>query len=207
MKEKIRKYTFNPGKIPVLQGYIVTKVTAQKNLVSVTYQLMGQIIPIDTDGRTIKGVEPHYYMNNWHDPRRVQPNESVPIVKGYRPRKRKITPADATVDTAVTYDRVEPVAFPKPGMQFKYSENFGPDSQNIDGWEGNLGPHGEHIDSNGLIVNANMQVIGYVDSDGKAYYVLSHTDFLHDEDLRKALDTQPILSLGLIGLSGVKKSH
>lgn len=200
MEEKILKYTFNSGQIPVIKGYVVIDIAPQNELVTVTYQRVGKIIPIDVNGKDIRGVVPHYYHNSWEDARRVLPLQRVPIVKGYRPRKKRITPADATVNTAVIYDKVKLDAFPRSGMRFRYSANFGPTSTDVDGWDGNIGPHGEYVDHNGLIVNAQLQVIGYVDSDGKAYYIFSDT-----EDLNLDLTTRPILSLRLIGLSGLKE--
>lgn len=200
MEEKILKYTFNSDQTPVIDGYVIIDKIPQQDLVNVIYEHVGRIIPVDVEGRVIKGVEPHYYLNDQNDPYRVSFNQRVPIVKGYCPRRPFITPADATVDTIVIYDANSWIEFPQSDHRFHYSENFGADSHNVAGWDGNLGPHGEHVERHGLIVNAYQQVIGYVDQTGKAYYIFSPVI----NNNKKEIVTQSMWSLGLIGLSGLK---
>lgn len=93
-----------------------------------------------------------------------------------------------------------------------YNTNFMPHGQSVNGWNGNIGPHGEHVDANGNIIAPDGEVVGYVDAEGNPHYTKNILDHLlpqtgenNTEDIAAAVAGGMAVSIGLIGLAGVRK--
>lgn len=67
-------------------------------------------------------------------------------------------------------------------------------------------PHGQRVDQKSNVVTSDNRVVGYVDQNGKAHYTkLPQTGDDQTNDVAAALLGGAAVSLGLIGLAGVKK--
>ncbi len=96
--------------VPVINGYVASQKTVtgqpavQKNLTTtVTYQKLGQIVPVDQNGNPIGNAQT--YQNDPNDPTKVVPNEAVPTISGYTPSTSTVTPINPSVNTTITYNK------------------------------------------------------------------------------------------------------
>ncbi len=96
--------------VPVVNGYVASQKTVtgqpavQKNLTTtVTYQKLGQIVPVDHNGNPIGNAQT--YRNDPNDPTKVVPNEAVPMISGYTPSTSTVTPTNPSVNTTITYNK------------------------------------------------------------------------------------------------------
>ncbi|WP_267200944.1 mucin-binding protein [Limosilactobacillus kribbianus] len=96
--------------VPVVDGYYTTQKTitgqpvVQKNIsTTVSYQKLGQIIPVDQNGKQIGTGQT--YQNDPNDPTKVAENQTVPSVDGYTPTTSTVTPTDPGENTTVTYTK------------------------------------------------------------------------------------------------------
>ncbi|EDX43008.1 YSIRK signal domain/LPXTG anchor domain surface protein [Limosilactobacillus reuteri] len=110
------KGSYNEVKVPVINGYVADKANVpakemvQQNLEdTVTYTKVGNIVPVDTNGKPIPNVPAVPYTNDPTDPTKVVPNEPVPSVPGMTPNVTTVTPTHPTVDTPVVYTTPTPV--------------------------------------------------------------------------------------------------
>uniref|UniRef100_UPI003F65C99C mucin-binding protein n=1 Tax=Limosilactobacillus kribbianus TaxID=2982695 RepID=UPI003F65C99C len=105
---------------PVIAGYHLTNVdrdsqnnrdvdqvkvdqTTDSYNVYVTYAPNGKIVPTDTNGDPIPGVDQPQYPTDPKNPAKVTPDEPVPTIPGYTPAKTTVTPTDPGKDTPVVY--------------------------------------------------------------------------------------------------------
>lgn len=97
---------------PVIKGYLADqKEIASQNITSgkdltykVTYQKVGQIIPVDEQGKEISG-QAVSYENDPTDATKIKQIQLAPVISGYDTKTRTLTPTDPTKDTLVTYTK------------------------------------------------------------------------------------------------------
>ena len=97
---------------PVIKGYLADqKEIASQNITSgkdltykVTYQKLGQIIPVDEQGKEISG-QAVSYENDPTDATKIKQIQLAPVISGYDTKTRTLTPTDPTKDTLVTYTK------------------------------------------------------------------------------------------------------
>ncbi|WP_028264414.1 mucin-binding protein [Atopobium fossor] len=115
-----QSYTYNDVPTPVVEGYIADKayvpgaqVTPDKPTATaeVSYKKVGRIVPVDTEGKPLLGVEPKPYENDQNDPTKVLADMSVPEVPGYKPEFSQVTPQDPAKDTQVVYTAIKPIDY------------------------------------------------------------------------------------------------
>lgn len=100
-------------KVPVVNGYIASQnkvtnqvITADKNVeTTITYQTVGKIIPVDSNGQVLTDGKATSYENDPNNAEKIKDQQQVPTIPGYTPVETIITPTDATKDTKVTYLR------------------------------------------------------------------------------------------------------
>lgn len=97
---------------PVIKGYLADqKEIASQNITSgkdltyrVTYQKLGQIVPVDEEGKEISG-QAVAYENDPTDATKIKQIQLAPVISGYDTKTRTLTPTDPTKDTLVTYTK------------------------------------------------------------------------------------------------------
>ena len=97
---------------PVIKGYLADqKEIASQNITSgkdltykVTYQKVGQIVPVDEQGKEISG-QAVSYENDPTDATKIKQIQLAPVISGYDTKTRTLTPTDPTKDTLVTYTK------------------------------------------------------------------------------------------------------
>nr|WP_305069095.1 LPXTG cell wall anchor domain-containing protein [Limosilactobacillus kribbianus] len=101
---------YSDVQVPVVDGYYTTQKTitgqptVQKNIsTTVSYQKLGQIVPVDQNGKQIGTGQT--YQNDPNDPTKVKTNQTVPSVDGYTPTTSTVTPTTPGEDTTVTYTK------------------------------------------------------------------------------------------------------
>ena len=107
--EKTHKYS--SVDVPVVEKYFADKkqaggkeVTPEKPEVTdtVTYKLLGRIVPVDEKGNPIEKAETPQYLNDLKDPTKAL-ETPVPELEGYVPTVKSVLPKDPGVDTKVVY--------------------------------------------------------------------------------------------------------
>ncbi|WP_267202064.1 mucin-binding protein [Limosilactobacillus kribbianus] len=96
--------------VPVVDGYYTTQKTitgqptVKKNIsTTVSYQKLGQIVPVDQNGKQIGTGQT--YQNDPNDPTKIAENQTVPSVDGYTPTTSTVTPTNPGENTTVTYTK------------------------------------------------------------------------------------------------------
>lgn len=97
---------------PVIKGYLADQkeiasqnITSDKDLTyKVTYQKVGQIVPVDEQGKEISG-QAVSYENDPTDATKIKQIQLAPVISGYDTKTRTLTPTDPTKDTLVTYTK------------------------------------------------------------------------------------------------------
>ena len=113
-----KDHTYGTVKVPVVTGYFANKAEAGGKTVTpdlpkatdtVTYKVLGKIIPVDASGNVIVNAPQPQYMNDANDPRKAG-ETAVPEIVGYKPERTSVTPENPGEDTKVTYVKTEQVA-------------------------------------------------------------------------------------------------
>ena len=106
-----KSHTYNSVDVPVVKGYFTDKkqaggkeVTPEKPEVTdtVTYKLLGRILPVDEKGNPIEKAATPQYLNDLKDPTKAL-ETPVPELEGYVPTVKSVLPKDPGVDTKVVY--------------------------------------------------------------------------------------------------------
>lgn len=104
------RQTYNDVAAPVVKGYYADQQNIKgEEAVNwdinqrVIYRPVGKIIPMGPNGRPLTTGVP--YINDPADPTKVQANERVPKIAGYKADRQRVTPASAGADTVVKYQR------------------------------------------------------------------------------------------------------
>lgn len=97
-------------KIPVIDGYHADKNIIDEEKVkkadlnfTVTYKANGRIVPVDTKGNVLKGVEQPFYVTDSSDATKVIKIQGVPRIMNYIPEQATITVRNASENTLVKY--------------------------------------------------------------------------------------------------------
>ena len=113
-----KDHTYGTVKVPVVIGYFADKAEAGGKTVTpdspkatdtVTYKVLGKIIPVDASGNVIANAPQPQYLNDANDPRKAG-ETAVPEIVGYKPERTSVTPENPGEDTKVTYVKTEQVA-------------------------------------------------------------------------------------------------
>ena len=113
-----KDHTYGTVKVPVVIGYFADKAEAGAKTVTpdlpkatdtVTYKVLGKIIPVDASGNVIANAPQPQYLNDANDPRKAG-ETAVPEIVGYKPERTSVTPENPGEDTKVTYVKTEQVA-------------------------------------------------------------------------------------------------
>lgn len=96
---------------PVIKGYLADQkaivsqdITNEQDLAyKVVYQKLGQIVPVDEQGKVIANQV--FYENDPTDATKIKVSQNVPTITGYEAKLKTITPTDPTKDTLVTYTK------------------------------------------------------------------------------------------------------
>ena len=113
-----KNHTYGTVKVPVVTGYFADKAEAGGKTVTpdlpkatdtVTYKVLGKIIPVDASGNVIVNAPQPQYLNDANDPRKAR-ETAVPEIVGYKPERTSVTPENPGEDTKVTYVKTEQVA-------------------------------------------------------------------------------------------------
>ena len=113
-----KDHTYGTVKVPVVTGYFADKAEAGGKTVTpdspkatdtVTYKVLGKIIPVDASGNVIANAPQPQYLNDANDPRKAG-ETAVPEIVGYKPERTSVTPENPGEDTKVTYVKTEQVA-------------------------------------------------------------------------------------------------
>ena len=113
-----KNHTYGTVKVPVVTGYFADKAEAGGKTVTpdlpkatdtVTYKVLGKIIPVDASGNVIANAPQPQYLNDANDPRKAG-ETAVPEIVGYKPERTSVTPENPGEDTKVTYVKTEQVA-------------------------------------------------------------------------------------------------
>ncbi|WP_436632478.1 mucin-binding protein [Lactobacillus acidophilus] len=189
----VTSHTFGSEATPVIDGYHADKTTA--------------------GGTTVTPNDLHKTVTVTYTP-------NVPAVPTPTPTpspepKPENTPVEPNTPTPTPDipDNVTPTPEPKNNNVKPHGESIvqkNNDNPKVvsHGQSGNnwTAPHGQHVDQRGNIVTSDNRVVGYVDQNGKAHYTkLPQTGDDQTNDVAAALLGGAAVSLGLIGLAGVKK--
>lgn len=97
-------------KTPVIDGYHADKNIIDEEKVkkadlnfTVTYQANGRIVPVDTKGNVLQGVERPLYVTDPSDATKVIKTQGVPRIMNYIPEQATITVRNASENTPVRY--------------------------------------------------------------------------------------------------------
>lgn len=97
-------------KTPVIDGYHADKNIIDEEKVkkadlnfTVTYKANGRIVPVDTKGNVLKGVEQPFYVTDSSDATKVIKIQGVPRIMNYIPEQATITVRNASENTLVKY--------------------------------------------------------------------------------------------------------
>ena len=220
------EHTFGKVKTPQIGGYTPSaneaggfKATPSdpKNTIVVTYSPYSPVIP-DVPSNPNQPSTPTPTPDN---PTPSTPNE---------PDDQQPDENESDSNEPTNNEPDEPENVPQPSQPNQqpvaniptYDHNVGPHGQNpwedtiaphagtVNGWINNIGPHGETVDSNGNIIAPNGEIIGYVDEYGNPHYFNQDKQELpqtgqKENDLAQAILGGVAVSLGLVGLAGVKK--
>ena len=113
-----KDHTYGTVKVPVVTGYFADKAEAGGKTVTpdlpkatdtVTYKVLGRIIPVDASGNVIANAPQPQYLNDANDPRKAG-KTAVPEILGYKPERTSVTPENPGEDTKVTYVKTDQVA-------------------------------------------------------------------------------------------------
>ena len=113
-----KNHTYGIVKVPVVTGYFADKAVAGGKTVTpdlpkatdtVTYKVLGKIIPVDASGNVIVNAPQPQYLNDANDPRKAG-ETAVPEIVGYKPERTSVTSENPGEDTKVTYVKTEQVA-------------------------------------------------------------------------------------------------
>ena len=113
-----KNHIYGIVKVPVVTGYFADKAAAGGKTVTpdlpkatdtVTYKVLGKIIPVDASGNVIVNAPQPQYLNDANDPRKAG-ETAVPEIVGYKPERTSVTPENPGEDTKVTYVKTEQVA-------------------------------------------------------------------------------------------------
>ena len=113
-----KNHTYGIVKVPVVTGYFADKAAAGGKTVTpdlpkatdtVTYKVLGKIIPVDASGNVIVNAPQPQYLNDANDPRKAG-ETAVPEIVGYKPERTSVTSENPGEDTKVTYVKTEQVA-------------------------------------------------------------------------------------------------
>ncbi|KRL85346.1 YSIRK signal domain/LPXTG anchor domain surface protein [Ligilactobacillus apodemi] len=111
---KANKANYDEVTAPVITGYYADKdkvaglETVQANLEnSITYNKLGNIVPVDPSGNPIPNAPTPSYNNDPKDPTKGG-ETPVPEIPGYQPQVPNVTPEDPGKDTLVVYVPVTP---------------------------------------------------------------------------------------------------
>ena len=113
-----KNHTYGIVKVPVVTGYFADKAAAGGKTVTpdlpkatdtVTYKVLGKIIPVDASGNVIVNAPQPQYLNDANDPRKAG-ETAVPEIVGYKPERTSVIPENPGEDTKVTYVKTEQVA-------------------------------------------------------------------------------------------------
>lgn len=99
--------------VPVVNGYIATQkqvpsqvLTPDQDIeITVKYNQIGKLVPVDDNGNPIPGASQPSYINDPTDPTKVKPDQKVPDVSGYTPEVSTVTPTDPIKNTPVKYHK------------------------------------------------------------------------------------------------------
>lgn len=161
--------TTNPVNVPVVDGYIASQkqvpgqtITPDKDVeISVPYNKIGQIIPVDDNGNEIPGAAHPNYVNDPDDPTKVKPNQKVPDVSGYTPEQDTVTPTDPTKNTPVKYHKTStPTDDASLGINV-HDDDTNQDLPNYNWSSGNL-PSGSKVDYDWDNIKQQLIDHGYV---------------------------------------------
>ncbi|MCT3601397.1 YSIRK-type signal peptide-containing protein [Lactobacillus acidophilus] len=187
----VTSHTFGSESTPVIDGYHADKTTAGgttvtpndlHKTVTVTYTPNVPAVPTPTPSPEPKPENTP-----------VEPNTPTPTPD---------IPDNVTPTPEPENDNVKP-----HGESIVQKNNDNPkvvsQGQSGNNW---TAPHGHRVDQKGNIVTSDNRVVGYVDQNGKAHYTkLPQTGDDQTNDVAAALLGGAAVSLGLIGLAGVKK--
>lgn len=105
---------YNNVTIPVVDGYhskgnVVNAipVTEKDQLLTVTYEENGHIIPVDENGTTIPNAPHPQFENDPHQAGEVRDDQIIPDVEGYKCDLMTVTPDDPGKDLQVSYKSVK----------------------------------------------------------------------------------------------------
>ncbi|KEQ48384.1 mucin-binding protein, partial [Streptococcus mitis] len=113
-----KNHTYGTVKVPVVTGYFADKAEAGAKTVTpdlpkatdtVTYKVLGKIIPVDASGNVIVNAPQPQYLNDANDPRKAG-KTAVPEILGYKPERTSVTPKNPGEDTKITYVKTDQVA-------------------------------------------------------------------------------------------------
>ena len=113
-----KNHTYGIVKVPVVTGYFADKAVAGGKTVTpdlpkatdtVTYKVLGKIIPVDASGNVIVNAPQPQYLNDANDPRKAG-KTAVPEILGYKPERTSVTPKNPGEDTKITYVKTDQVA-------------------------------------------------------------------------------------------------
>ena len=113
-----KNHTYGIVKVPVVTGYFADKAVAGGKTVTpdlpkatdtVTYKVLGKIIPVDASGNVIVNAPQPQYLNDANDPRKAG-ETAVSEIVGYKPERTSVTSENPGEDTKVTYVKTEQVA-------------------------------------------------------------------------------------------------
>lgn len=97
-------------KTPVIDSYHADKNIIDEEKVkkadlnfTVTYKANGRIVPVDTKGNVLKGVEQPFYVTDPSDATKVIKIQGVPRIMNYIPEQATITVRNASENTPVRY--------------------------------------------------------------------------------------------------------
>lgn len=111
--------TFKTIMVPVVTGYFAESKQVQgksimptdsnkKLEIMVHYHKLGQIIPIDADGKIVEhDAKKHTFENDPHDASLAQANQAVPEIPGWQSQRQTVSPLDPAIDIPVIYQKIE----------------------------------------------------------------------------------------------------
>lgn len=156
--------------VPVVNGYIATQkqvpsqtLTPDQDIdITVKYNQIGKLIPVDDDGNQIPGASQPSYENDPTDPTKVKPNQKVPDVPGYTPETPTVTPADPIKNTPVKYHKAKTPAKDQTSLGVVvHDDDTGQDLNDYHWTSGSVNP-GDKVDYDWNKTKQDLIDHGYV---------------------------------------------
>lgn len=85
------------------QSGIDSSFTLSDSVITVSYQKVGKLVPVDSEGKTLGDATP--YINDPDDPTKILTEQKAPTIAGYTAKTNTITPTDSLKDTKVVYTK------------------------------------------------------------------------------------------------------